>query len=135
MRSMIRQSVVLPAPASALLDMYLDSQTHEAITCAPVVIGSAAGSEFKAFNGVPTGTILAVVPPTLIVQSWRSSKFEPTDPDSTLILSFQSAGSSGRIDLVHLDVPPQDYEGVNEGWEKYYWIPWRQWLERGTIQR
>jgi activator of HSP90 ATPase len=130
MRSVITQSVVLPASAASLFDTYLDPQAHEAITRAPVTIGRIAGSEFKAFGGVLTGTILAVVRSSLIVQSWRSAKFEPADPDSTLILSFQSEGANGRIDLVHLDVPDHDYNGVVEGWEKFYWTPWRQFLNR-----
>ena len=130
MRSIITQSVVLPASAGSLFEMYLDPQAHEAITGAPVTIGNIAGSEFKAFGGVLTGTILAVVRGTLIVQSWRSAKFGPADPDSTLILSFQSEGSNGRIDLVHLDVPDHDYNGVVEGWEKFYWTPWREFLAR-----
>jgi hypothetical protein len=50
------------------------------------------------------------------------------DPDSTLILYFTSEGDEGRIDLVHLDVPDQDCEGVNQGWEKYYWTPWHTYL-------
>jgi len=114
--------------------MYLDPQAHEAITGAPVLIGSTVGSEFKAFGGVLSGTILAVVHRTLIVQSWRSAKFKTTDPDSTLVLSFQSEGSSGRIDLVHLDVPDHDYDGVVEGWERFYWTPWRQLVDR-TIRQ
>ena len=130
MRSVITQSVVLSASAGSLFDMYLDPQGHEAITGAPVTIGSVAGAEFKAFGGVLTGTILAVVRGTLIVQSWRSAKFGPADPDSTLILGFQSEGDNGRIGLVHLDVPDHDYNGVVEGWEKFYWTPWRQFLAR-----
>ena len=50
------------------------------------------------------------------------------DPDSILILSFTSEGDGGRIDLVHLDVPDQDFEGVNQGWGKDYWTPWRTYL-------
>jgi len=56
--------------------------------------------------------------------------FKPDDPDSTLILCFTAQGKEGRIDLVHLDVPDQDFEGVNNGWESYYWTPWRKYLER-----
>jgi hypothetical protein len=129
-RSVINQSVVLPASAASLFDMHLDPQAHEAITGAPVTIGGIGGSQFRAFGGVLTGTILAVVRSSLIVQAWRSAKFEPADPDSTLILSFQSEGANGRIDLVHLDVPNHDYNGVVEGWEKFYWTPWRQFLDR-----
>ena len=130
MRSVISQSIVLPAPADALFEMYLDPTEHEAITGAPVKIGKAPGNEFTAFEGMLNGTILAVVNPNLIVQTWRSAKFKPTDPDSTLILSFIPEARDGRIDLVHIDVPDHDYDGVNDGWTKFYWIPWREYLER-----
>ena len=129
MRSSISQSIVLPAPAEELFEMYLDASLHEAITGAAVIIGKESGAEFSAFGGALSGTILTVVPATLIVQSWRSTQFKPDDADSTLILNFRSEGGSGRIDLVHLDVPDHDYEGVTEGWKKLYWIPWQEYLE------
>ncbi len=129
MRSVIRQSVVLPTAADALFDVYLDPAEHGAITGAAVTIGTEAGAEFRAFDGVLTGTVLAVISPRLIVQSWRSTEFRADDPDSTLILTFIPEGKQGRIDLVHLDVPDHDFDGVSKGWEKYYWTPWRQYLE------
>ena len=128
MRSIIYQTVVLPAPAEALFEMYLDPSFHQAITGAPVVIGDEREAPFEAFNGSLTGTTIEVVRPTLVVQSWRSENFKDTDPDSTLILSFTPEGNEGRIDLIHLDVPDQAYDGVNQGWEQYYWEPWRMHL-------
>ena len=128
MRNVIRQYVVLPASAEKLFEMYLSPAIHTAITGAPVAIGDKKGSEFKAFDGSLTGTILEVIKPKLIIKSWRSVNFMAEDPDSTLILLFTSEGDEGRIDLVHLDVPDQDYDGVNQGWEKYYWTPWRKYL-------
>jgi len=129
LRNIICQAVVLPASAETLFEMYLDPNAHQAITGAPVVIGDEKDAPFEAFNGSLTGTTLEVVRPTLIVQSWRSTNFKDTDPDSTLILSFTPKGNEGRIDLIHLDVPDQDYDGVNEGWEKYYWVPWRDYFK------
>jgi len=128
MRSVIRQTIVLPALAEKLFEMYINPSTHEAITGAPVDIGDKRGSAFKAFDGALTGTILEVIKPRLIITSWRSVNFLPKDPDSTLILSFISEGNDGRIDLVHLDVPDQDYDGVSKGWEEHYWTPWRTYL-------
>ena len=128
MRNIICQTVLLPAAADKLFEMYIDPVTHQAITGMPVVIGDKRGSEFRAFDGALTGTILEVIRPRLIIKSWRSIHFLAEDPDSTLILSFTSDGGQGRIDLVHLDVPDQDYDGVDQGWEKYYWTPWRAYL-------
>jgi len=135
MRNVIRQSVVLPAPAETLFELYLDPAAHQAITGTPVDIGDERGSKFKAFDGALTGTILEVVKPRLIIQAWRSNVFRAEDPDSTLILSFTSETDQGRIDLIHLYVPDHDYEGVTQGWEKYYWAPWRAYLaSRKRIQ-
>ncbi|MCI0331685.1 MAG: SRPBCC domain-containing protein [Planctomycetes bacterium] len=133
MRNVIQQSIVLPAPSETLFENYLDPAAHAAITGWPVTIGPEPGAEFRAFDVQLSGRILAVVRPSLIVQSWRSTKFLADNLDSTLILAFvpESANAaSGRIDLVHPDVPDHDFEDVTEGWPKYYWTPWREYLER-----
>lgn len=57
MRKVIRQSVILPASAEKLSEMYINPTTHQAITGASVEIGDKRGSEFKAFDGALTGTI------------------------------------------------------------------------------
>jgi len=133
MRSIIRDSVVLPAPAEVLYASYLDAAKHAEITGAPVVISAEAGSAFSAFNGSIGGKTMAAIPSRLVVQSWRSINFNASDPDSTLILTFTPEGDGGRIDLVQLDVPEVDYEGVSEGWEKFYWGPWRRSLSNMPI--
>ncbi|WDE07106.1 SRPBCC domain-containing protein [Thalassomonas viridans] len=129
MRSVISQTITLPAPAQELFEMYLDSARHQEITGAPVTIAKEPGAEFRAFDGVLSGTILVVSSPDLIVQSWRSTAFKADDPDSTLILNFVADKAFGRINLVHLDVPKHDYDGVTQGWEKFYWTPWREYLK------
>jgi activator of HSP90 ATPase len=128
MRRLIVQSVVLPEKAEELFATYLDPVRHEAVTGAPVTVGAAPGAPFSAFGGQLSGTTLSVIEPRLIVQSWRSINFHGGDPDSTLILAFVPEGTDGRIDLIHIDVPEQDYQGVSEGWERYYWAPWRRYL-------
>ena len=128
MRTIISQSVVLPAPAESLFAMYTDPAKHAAITGAPVAISVEPGSPFRAFNGALTGATLQIIPQRLVIQSWRSTKFNDGDPDSTLILAFTSEATNGRIDLVHLDVPAHNYQSVVEGWETRYWGPWRRYL-------
>lgn len=50
--------------------------------------------------------------------------------DSTLILSFLPDDGGGRIELVQVDVVDRDFAGVSHGWEKYYWTPWRAYIEK-----
>ncbi|MGI9429879.1 MAG: SRPBCC domain-containing protein [Bythopirellula sp.] len=130
MRNVITDAVVLPATADRLFEMYLDPAQHASFTGFPVTIGAVAGAKFEAFEGQLSGQILQLVESRLIVQSWRSTQFRDEDPDSTLILSFTPAGDQGRIDLVHLDVPDHDVDGVTQGWQQFYWTPWSEWLKR-----
>ena len=51
MRTIISQSIVLPASAESLFVMYTDPAKHAAITGAPVAISLEPGSPFQAFNG------------------------------------------------------------------------------------
>ena len=130
MPKLIKQTVVLSAPAKDLYAMYLNPKTHKAITGRKVIVSARPGSNFSAFDGVLRGRMLHTVPGRLIVQAWRSSGWKKGDLDSTLILRFTPKGRSGRIDLVHANVPDHDYRGVNSGWKKYYWRPWRRYLAR-----
>jgi activator of HSP90 ATPase len=130
MRNIVSQSIVLPAPAATLYETYVDPVRHAELTGAPVVVGIQPGAAFRAFDGAITGMMLCVRPPLLVVQSWRSIHFLDTDPDSTLILAFVPQGREGRIELIHLDVPQQDYQGVTSGWENFYWQPWRRLLAK-----
>src|SRR5262247_721745 len=75
MRTVISQSVVLPAPAESLFAMYTDPAKHAAITGAPVAISVEPGSPFQAFNGALTGATLEIIPQRLVIQSWRSTRF------------------------------------------------------------
>jgi activator of HSP90 ATPase len=128
MPKIVRQSVLLPASAGELYSTYLSPKGHGAIAGGKVIISSRPGSNFRAFGGALRGRMLQTIPGRLIVQSWRSSAFKKSDADSTLIIRFTPKGKAGRIDLVHVNVPDHDYNGVNKGWKSYYWKPWRKYL-------
>lgn len=127
----IQQSVELPASPEALFEMYVDAKQHSAFTGSEVTVSCEPGSRFSAFGGALSGRMVATVPGRLVVQTWRSTSFDLDDPDSILVLAFSEAASGGRIDLVHVGVADGDYEGVSEGWRKFYWDPWRAFLEAG----
>ena len=126
----IQIAASLPAPPERLFDMYLDPVQHSGFTGLPVLVSANPGATFSAFDGVITGIILQVVPKRLIVQSWRSPYWGPADLDSTLVLTFLPEAEGGRIELTQVNVVDADFAGVSHGWEKYYWTPWRTYLER-----
>jgi uncharacterized protein YndB with AHSA1/START domain len=122
----------LPATPDKLFDMYLDAEAHAAFTGFPVTIAARAGAPFRAFNDMLSGTIIHVAPKRLIVQTWRSANWPATVIDSVLTLSFWPEKDGARIELVHVNVPEEDFAGVSQGWEKYYWTPWRALLNAET---
>ena len=126
----VTMAVDLPCSAARLYRMYLNPRLHAAFTGAPVKIAPRAGAKFQAFGGALSGKILHLVPNRLIVQSWRSTGFAKRDLDSTLILAFQAQKTGARIELTHVNVADGDFAGVSEGWSKYYWLPWRAYLQR-----
>ena len=128
----IQIAAVLPGPPERLFDMYLDPLEHAAFTGMPAVVSATPGAPFSAFGGVITGTMLQVVPKRLIVQAWRSPYWTPADLDSTLVLTFLPDPAGTRIELVQANVVDADFAGVSQGWEKYYWTPWRDYLARTT---
>jgi len=130
MRTTIVKTVVLPASAEELYDMYMNAEIHAKFTGSPAKISGEAGSAFEAFGGLLLGTTLQAIRPRLIVQSWRSVNFAEEDADSILIISFtDEEEQAGRIDLVHLDVPEDDFQGVSGGWESRYFVPWLEYLQ------
>lgn len=126
----IQQRVEFNASPARLFNLYLDSSEHSAATHAKAVVHRRVGSKFSAFDGVITGTLLAIVPNRMIVQSWRARHWKKTDLDSILVLTFNKTKGGARIDLVHANVPEHDHDGVSQGWEKYYWKPWRAYLDQ-----
>jgi uncharacterized protein YndB with AHSA1/START domain len=126
----VTMAVDLPCSAARLYRMYLNPALHAAFTGAPVKIAPRIGAKFQAFGAALSGKILHLVPNRLIVQSWRSTGFAKRDLDSTLILAFHSQKNGARIELTHVNVADSDFAGVSEGWSKYYWLPWREYLLR-----
>jgi uncharacterized protein YndB with AHSA1/START domain len=122
----------LPAAPERLFDMYLDARTHAAFTGAPANIEPRAGAAFSAFDGILSGTILHVEPKRLIVQTWRSANGPAEVVDSVLVLTFLPQGNGSRMELVHVNVPDDDFAGVSQGWEKFYGTPWRAHLLGGS---
>lgn len=118
----------LPAPPDRLFDMYLDQAAHAAFTGLPVELEARSGGKFRAFNGMLSGKILRIEPKHLIVQTWRSANWPVAAVDSVLTLTFWPESDGARIELAHNNVADEDFAGVSQGWEKYYWTPWRAYL-------
>jgi activator of HSP90 ATPase len=130
MTKAIQQSVQFNASAEELFGMYLDSKIHSASTGGRARISRKVGGTFTAWEGQLRGRNLLIVPKKMIVQAWRATHWPASDPDSILVLRFSKAAGGGQVDIVHANVPEHDHKGVSEGWPKYYWEPWKEYLKK-----
>jgi activator of HSP90 ATPase len=130
MNNTVMLAAHLPATPSRVYQTYLEAETHSAFTGLPVTIEPRPGTPFLAFDGMLSGTLLHIEPSRLIVQTWRSGNWPAEAVDSVLTLTLFPEGDGTRVELVQVNVPDEDFAGVCEGWEKYYWTPWRDYLRQ-----
>jgi activator of HSP90 ATPase len=135
MTKAIEQSVEFDVSPKILYEMYMSSRTHTKATGQPAKIGRRVGAPFTAFGGKIKGKNLLVSPGKMVVQAWRSTSWRKSDADSVLILTFSKTKDGGRVDLVHVNVPEHDHKGVTDGWEAYYWEPWRAYVSKLPTRR
>ena len=74
-------SCALPAAPEAVYDAWLDSAAHSAMTGGEAKIRRRVGDRYSAWDGYIEGATLELVPGKRIVQFWRTSEFEASDPD------------------------------------------------------
>lgn len=129
----IVQTATFPASPQTLYRMFLSSKEHSAACGGPARITPRVGGKFTAWGGALWGRTLLLKPGKMIVQSWRSTGFKPSDPDSILILRFSGDARRGTISMIHANVPESDAKGVTSGWPLYYWKPWAKYLAQKTM--
>jgi activator of HSP90 ATPase len=130
MTPVIEQTVSFPNVTPAeLYELFMDSAKHSAATGMPAKVSRKLGGKWSAFGGMILGKTLALVPNRMIVQAWRSSTWKKSDSDSVLVVRFEKTKNGAAAYLAHIGVPSYDHKGVTEGWKKYYWEPWKKYLE------
>ena len=120
-------SDVLPAAPEAIYGAWLSSRDHGAMTGADAEIDPRPGGAFTAWDGYISGTTIELEPGRRIVQAWRTSEFDPADPDSRIEVLLEAADGGTRITLNHSNIPDgqPDYE---QGWRDNYFDPMREYF-------
>jgi activator of HSP90 ATPase len=115
---------------ATLYGIYLDSKKHTAAIGASASITPKEGALFSSFDKYTTGRNLQLVKNRLIVQSWRAIDWNKTDIDSTFILRFEQDGKDAVVHMVHANIPDKYVKSIKDGWNKFYWQPWKEYLSK-----
>jgi activator of HSP90 ATPase len=117
------------ATPRAVYDAWMSSDQHRAMTGDRAQIDPCPGGVFQAWGGYITGTTLELEPSRRIVQSWRTSDFDPDDPDSRIEVLLEPAGDGTLLTLHHTNIP-DGQSGYEHGWRDNYFDPMRAFFTR-----
>src|SRR5262245_13115557 len=124
-------SDLIPVSLQDIYDVWLSSSGHEKITGGQKAqISAQDGAAFTVWNGYITGRNLKLEPGRRIVQSWRTTKFADTDPDSQIEMLLQPAAGGTTITVRHTNVPDGHTSYRDGGWQRSYFEPMKQYFER-----
>lgn len=127
-KTLIQKVVFKGISVATLYNTYIDAKEHSNTIGISVTIREKEGSKFKSDDGYITGKTFQLVKDKLIVQSWRASDWDKSDIDSTFILSFEQKGKDGILHMVHANLPDKHFAGIKDGWNTYYWKPWKKYF-------
>ncbi len=116
--------------ASILYNFYMDAKQHSLVTGAPAKIQKKEGARFSAYGNYCFGKNLQLVPGKLIVQSWIANDWDMAEPESTFILLFEQKDNDAVVYMTHANVPEWQYKSIKQGWNEFYWKPWKQFLKK-----
>ena len=124
----------LPASPQAVYDAWLSSAGHSAMTGAKAKASKKVGAAYSAWDGYIVGRNLELAEGERIVQSWRTSEFAPSDPDSTITVTLTAHGDGARLSLRHAGVPDGQTAYENGGWRDFYFEPMKAYFARGRTR-
>ena len=117
-------SDVLPATPMAVYQAWMSSDGHAAMTGAGAEIDPRVNGDFSAWDGYISGRTVALEPGRRIVQSWRTTDFDPTDDDSQIEVLLEKVPEGTKISLRHSGIP-DGQSGYEQGWRDNYFDPMR----------
>lgn len=120
-------SDIIPASPEEVYDAWLESDGHSKMTGAEAIVDPLVGGRFTAWDGYISGENIELERGKRIVQSWRTSDFEDSEPDSRLEVVLEPFGDGCKATIHHTDLPPHGTQ-YESGWVDHYLEPMKKYF-------
>lgn len=127
MRIEFEVSEVIPTSVEIVYAAWLSTAEHAAMTGSAAQVSANVGASFEAWDGYIQGKNIALEPPGRILQLWRTSEFENSDPDSRLEILIEPEGDNARVTIRHSDLPDHGMQ-YQQGWIDSYFVPMKAYF-------
>ena len=111
-----------------IYNAWMDSAEHSAFTGSPAQVDIDSQRRFTAWDGYISGRTLEVEPYHRILQSWRTTEFPESSPDSRLEILIKNEENGAQITLLHSNIPSGQGQNYRSGWEEYYFEPMQRYF-------
>lgn len=118
----------IPAAPGAVYRAWLIGREHARMTGGPATGQPAVGADHSAWDGYIRGRNLELVPGARILQSWRTTEFPKSAPDSILEVLLFADGRGTRMVLRHSEIPEGQGTQYREGWAEHYFGPMQKYF-------
>jgi len=108
-------STELSASPQSVYYAWLNSEQHSEMTQSPASASTEVAGIFTADGGYINGINLELDDARRILQTWRTSEFEGTDPDSSIEITREDIPDGTLLTLKHWNIPDGQAEGYESG--------------------
>lgn len=121
-------SAEVPAPPRSVYDAWLDGDQHGEMTGSSATASTEVAGKFTAHGDYIWGINLELVDGERILQTWRTSEFADSDPDSSIEVTFEASSAGTLVTLRHWNIPSGQAEGYESGWHDFYFTPMQDYF-------
>jgi activator of HSP90 ATPase len=107
----------IPAPPDEVYAAITNPISIQLWTGEPAEMGTVAGSEFSLWSGSIIGRNLEFEENKKIVQVWY---FGDQEQESIVTIKLHPDKSGTSFELLHTNIPEDDFEDMKEGWQNSY---------------
>lgn len=103
---------------------WLNSDSHERMTGGEASISGKEGSNFTAWDGYISGSILSLKENKLIKTTWRTTEFLVDEEESIVEISLKPLqNEKTELTLIQTNMPPETKQKYTDGWQQFYLNP------------
>ena len=126
----VTKTVTMHAPIERVWTALTEPKSISAWMGGQVQSDLRVGGKYAYFDGETTGQYTLVEAPQRLEYSWRQSSWTSDWSDSIVRWSLRQIGENTEVRLLHEDFPnEEERDGHDEGWDTYWLIPMKRWLE------